>query len=208
MWLTNTCQLCLGDSVMSSGFPSAFLYLLTGFSNERKNSDSRITEMVVQTPLSSRDCSLRRDWCVLLPQCNAENVKLWNPTVALGFLWTMSGKFLWSLNCLTRLNLCNVFSSQSQNLCVFNWCYGFSKHCSVSHHRLPFCHRPNCSYVSSSSHLSPYRPISFSVCLQREVSARWSLSGQKPFVFLLKQDARPECSCGHKDFFLIQKRFP
>lgn len=70
------------------------------------------------------------------------------------FLWTMSGKCLWSLNCLTRLNLCNVFSSQSQNLCVFNWCYGFSKHCSVSHHRLPFC-----SYVSLSSHLSPYELI-------------------------------------------------
>lgn len=149
--------------------------------------------MVVQTRLSSRDCSFRRDWCVLL----------------LGFLWTMSGKCLWSLNCLTRLNLCNVFSSQSQNLCVFNWCYGFTKHCSVLHHHLSFCHRPNRSYtvcLCPPIHLLTGRfLISFSVCVcaQHEVSVRWSLSGQKKLLsFFLKQNARPECCCGHKAFFL------
>ncbi len=30
---------------------------------------------------------IAHNWCVLLPQCNAENVKLWNPTVARVFCW-------------------------------------------------------------------------------------------------------------------------
>jgi len=126
----------------------------------------------------------------------------------LGFLWTMSGKCLWSLNCLTRLNLCNVFSSQSQNLCVFNWCYGFTKHCSVLHHHLSFCHRPNCSYtvvMSSSSHSSPYRPILiyFSVCVRATWGEREVISvrSKNLLSFLLKQNARPECCCGHKTFY-------
>lgn len=101
----------------------------------------------------------------------------------LGFLWTMSGKCLWSLNCLTRLNLCNVFSSQSQNLCVFNWCYGFTKHCSVLHHHLSFCHRPNRSYtvcLRPPIHLLTGQFWFLSVCVC-VCSVRWSLSGQKTF---------------------------
>lgn len=182
-WLANTRQLRLGDFVMSSGFPSAFLYLLTGFSNEHKNNDSRITEMVVQTLVSSRDCSLSRDWCVLLPQCNAENVKHWSPTMALGFFcgqcvesaciasldWTCAMFSL--LNLRTYVYLTGAMDSQSIALC----------HITASH-----------SVIILTVHTCLRPAIYLLDFLSVYVSATWGerevISVRlKPFVFLLRR---------------------
>lgn len=67
--------------------------------------------------------------------------------------------------------------------------------------------------MSSSSHSSPYRLIlTFFQCVcmcVRNVRWAWGDLCQVKTLssFFLKEDARPECNCGHKAFF-IQIRFP